>query len=51
MLYIVHMHGCAVLQDLTLAQLQGLRLGGKEGVHVPTLEQFLQAAMALELHR
>jgi Glycerophosphoryl diester phosphodiesterase family len=32
----------ASIEDLTLEQVQTLHLGGREGQHVPTLEQFLE---------
>lgn len=32
----------ATVQECTAAQLRGLHLGGRAGVHVPTLQQFLE---------
>ncbi|PSC70906.1 glycerophosphodiester phosphodiesterase [Micractinium conductrix] len=39
------------VQDLTAAQLQSLALGGRAGVHVPTLQQFLDACDAAGARR
>jgi hypothetical protein len=33
--------GLLTVQDLSLAQLQSLHLGGRRGARVPTLQQFL----------
>lgn len=41
----------AAVQDLTLAQLQLLALGGRRGVHAPTLRQFLEACVACDIAR
>lgn len=41
----------ATVQDLTLAQLQSLHLGGRPGVHVPTLAGFMAACVGQGLRR
>lgn len=40
-------HRAWPLQDLTLAQLQSLHLGGQEGCRAPSLQQFMEACAAL----
>lgn len=39
------------VQDLTLAQLQSLHLGGREGLRVPTLRRFLEACAEAGVRR
>ena len=41
----------ASIQDFTLNQLKTLCLGGKDGVHVPTLEEFFQACVEYDVQR
>lgn len=46
-----HVCTVAVLQDVTLAQLQSLQLGGRPGLRAPTLHGFMAAFRAAGCRR